>query len=177
MLHVEQHGPSREVFQHILGGGLVELPDCGGAVYGEGFDGQLRHQPGFFFGKEDFQNGKEAVGKRRALRELVQPIRKAVIKGIGIMMSHIAPRIMSCVKTPIPCSRKIDFGSRVLLGGFSVFQHQFWVVTQCCVLGRNIRICPLRRLLSQKRLARLRPGMSRLMPQSSRTYPFLSTLS
>ena len=120
------------------------------------------------FGKEDFQNGKEAVGKRRALRELVQPIRKAVIKGIGIMMSHIAPRIMSCVKTPIPCSRKIDFGSRVLLGGFSVFQHQFWAVTQCCVLGRNIRICPLRRLLSQKGLARLRP---RHVPPHAAKFP------
>ena len=121
-----------------------------------------------FTTQELFQNGKEAVGKRRALRELVQPIRKAVIKGIGIMMSHIAPRIMSCVKTPIPCSRKIDFGSRVLLGGFSVFQHQFGAVTHCCVLGRNIRICPLRRLLSQKRLARLRP---RHVPPHAAKFP------
>ena len=121
-----------------------------------------------FTTQELFQNGKEAVGKRRALRELVQPIRKAVIKGIGIMMSHIAPRIMSCVKTPIPCSRKIDFGSRVLFGEFSVFPHQFWAVTRCCVLGRNIRICPLRRLLSQKRLARLRP---RHVPPHAARFP------
>ncbi len=62
-------------------------------------------------------------------------------------------------KRPFRVSRKIDFGSRVLLGGFFRVPAPFLgCLRNVAFLGRNIRICPLRRLLSQKRLARLRPG-------------------
>lgn len=59
--HVEQHGgPSREVFSIFLGRGLVELPDCGGAVYGEGLMGSCATSPASFR-KRGFQNGKEGL--------------------------------------------------------------------------------------------------------------------